>query len=79
MQTLQRLGLEPGSRLALRFGVIRGEVVTGHNKAVSIFLGEDMGWMERSGTWKEEEGQGRVKAGTTSEHLWVLGRAEVTG
>lgn len=40
---LQRLGLEPGSRLALRFGVIRVEVVTGHNKAISVFLGEDMG------------------------------------
>ena len=79
MQTLQRLGLELGSRLALRFGLIRGEVVTGHKKAVSAFLGEDMGWIERSGTRKEEEGRGRVKARTTPVHPWALGRAEVTG
>ena len=58
LQTLQRLGLEPRSRLALRFGL-----VTGHSKTASSLLGEDAGRMERSGAWKEEEGRGGVRAG----------------
>ena len=73
MQMLQRLGLEPRSCLALRFGL-----VTGHSKEASAFLGEDAGRMERSGAWKEEEGWGGVRAGMTPAHPWALGRAEVT-